>query len=344
MSSFSKPLRVGIVDDSPLIREMLTAIISEADGMVVVGTAEDPYAARGMIKAAKPDVITLDVEMPRMDGLEFLEKLMRLHPMPVIMVSTLTTKSADVTLHALELGAVDYVAKPTNGDVRAALTTQLLPKLQALQERAGQFNFSHRPTPTKLVKRAAASAYDMIGIASSTGGIERLRFLFSNLMPPTPPILVVQHINAGYVGRMVERLQDLVKPPIKVLLAENNQALLPNTITIANNQQHLGVEMHGGRLVTTCFDAPPRNGFIASADYLFMSMADLNRTQRIGIILSGMGNDGAEGLLTLKEQGGVTIGESEESCLIYGMPRAAAKLGALTHTHNLNSILLVLNS
>lgn len=351
MSNFSsnKELTIGIVDDSPLIRKMIETVVDEADGMRVVGSAADPFEGREMIKKENPDVITLDVEMPRMNGIEFLDKIMKLRPMPVIMVSTLTQKGADITLQALEMGAVDYVAKPekgsVGGDILSVFRNSLIPKLNAIK--SSNFNSLTRLPSSNAIKsttiKGENNKYDLIGIASSTGGVERLRYLISQIRTGLPPILIVQHINKMYVPSMVDRMKSITPPHITVKVAENMEIIKRNTIYFADNKQHLSVKWKGDHPCIHLIDEPPLNGFIASADYLFNSMARIPSKPFLGIILSGMGNDGAKGLLSLKGQGAVTVGEDQNSCLVYGMSKAASGLGALRKETGIQNIAAILN-
>jgi two-component system chemotaxis response regulator CheB len=342
----NKILRVGIVDDSVLIQQLLHSVISETSGMEVVGVASDAHQARAMIKEVNPDVITLDVEMPHMNGVDFLEKIMTLRPMPVIMVSTLTQKGADTTLKALEIGALDYVAKPSkiahSKDLIAAFQKELIPKLNMarfsnIQQKHTISVQKQEGLPTK------SSQFDLIGIASSTGGIERLRYIFSNIKINLPPVVIVQHINHKYVDNMIERFQLIIPPFLKVQKASHGSVLQNNTIYFAGNEHHLHVQQNGYDLRFCLTDEPPLNGFKASADYLFESMAQLNTKKQMAFILSGMGNDGAEGLLTLKNKGIQTYGESDESCLIYGMPKMAKEKGAITKELSVQNIVKQIN-
>lgn len=343
-------LKVGIVDDSPLIRQIIQSVVDETPGMRVVGQAGDPFEARDMIKEQNPDVITLDVEMPRMNGLEFLEKIMKLRPMPVVMVSTLTQRGADVTLRALEIGAVDYIAKPDNQAMGAEslkiFSSALVSKLNMVKGSnfAAHGRLQHNQSRYDgQVANAAVKQYACIGIASSTGGIERLRYLISNIRMALPPILIVQHINHIYVQNLVERLQELAPAHITVKAATHREALQPNHIYIADNQRHLQVRQLGNALHAYLLQAPARNGFVASADYLFESLAALDGLPLMGVVLSGMGNDGAAGLQMLRKQGAMTLGENEKSCLVYGMPKAAFEAGAIEQELSLEQISAVLN-
>lgn len=295
--------------------------------------------------------MTLDIEMPKMNGLEFLEKLMRLRPMPVIMVSTLTQKGADVTVRALETGAVDYVTKPiitqASHDILEELRRTLVPKIKSIRETNVQ-NFGQLTVTGRTIKTTKPPqkklAYDIVGIASSTGGIERLRYLFSGLEVSVPPIVVVQHINKVYVQSFVTRLREIVPPYIEVKIAENREILRPNTVYFANNLAHLEVRSPiKNQYQIVLHDAPPLNGFKASADYLLRSMAAIPQAKRLGLVLSGMGYDGAKGMKELRESGAMTIGEAEQSCIVYGMSKAAAQMGALHQELRIEAIRDVLN-
>jgi two-component system chemotaxis response regulator CheB len=354
-SSNNKKIRVAIVDDSALIRQILKSIISAQPDMEVCGEAEDPLAARSMIKETNPDVITLDIEMPKMNGIEFLHKIMTLRPMPVIMVSSLTTKNADVTIQALEMGALDYVTKPANQsdvtNITKAFESDLLPKLRAIEGiQPGTIHTLHNAKESPQSHKTEAAKYagndlhaKMIAIASSTGGVERLRYLFSNLNTEIPPTLVVQHINHVYLSNLAARMDSCSPPHIKVKVGETKEILKPNTIYFANNKEHMRVKSTGSHLQLQMFEGDPLNGFIASADYLFHSAASALGKECLGIIISGMGCDGAKGIKALKETGATTLGESEKSCLVYGMPKAAAELDALTKEISIKEILGFIN-
>lgn len=350
--SSSSDLKVGIVDDSPLIREILRKVIDSTAGMSVVGLAEDPYEAREMIKATTPDVITLDIEMPKMNGLEFLNKIMKLRPMPVIMVSTLTQKGASATLQALETGAVDYVAKPDihtdADDILSYLTRALVPKLNAVRGASFTHFSRFNQAPQTLIGEHSAirnkgESYDLIGIASSTGGVERLRYIAKHLTANIPPVLIVQHINQAYVHNLCQRLQSYINPKYTVKPAEHQEILKANHIYFADNVHHLEIVEGAHGFKAKLSDHAPLNGFKASADYLFASMSKCTNKKMLGICLSGMGTDGAQGLKELSDAQGNTLGESEESCLIYGMSRAAKQIGAINQELSLEQILAYLN-
>ncbi len=348
MTSSYSNLTVGIVDDSPLIRQMIAKVIEDTDGMQVIGQASNPLEAREMIKNKNPDVITLDIEMPKMNGIDFLEKIMRLRPMPVIMVSTLTQKGASITMQALEMGAIDAIGKPQNlnhTDLLKSFENELIPKLRA----AKKSNFQNI---SKLTTNSAQSAtgalkispYNLITIASSTGGIERLRYLFSNININTPPIVVVQHINKMYTTSMVERMQSILPKHMTVKLSKHRTSLQPNTIYMADNTDHILLKQRDNQMILYHQDGPPLNGFKASADHLFNSCTKITDHNILGLILSGMGHDGAHGMMNMRKAGIKTIGESKSSCLVYGMSQAANNLGALDTLLSIKDISKFLNN
>lgn len=349
MMSNSSDLKVVIVDDSPLILQMLKEAIDNHPGMSVVGMAEDAFEARDVIKQTNPDVITLDVEMPKMSGLEFLEKIIKLRPMPVIMVSTLTQKGADITLRALEIGAVDYVPKP---DLKYSMAggveyfaAHLIPKLENVRNISlDNIKAYEANTDTIFSPSTGRSPYDLIGIASSTGGIERLRHVYSRLEKDMPPIMTVQHINHVYVDGMIERMQQIVPKHIMVKKASKTEKLERNTIYFADNTHHLEVKTKGGKLYSYFHDEPPLNGFKASADYLFSSMSRVEGHKMLGVIISGMGSDGAQGCLALRQNSIKTIGENKASCLVYGMSKAAMEIGGIDEEMSIKDITAYINS
>jgi two-component system, chemotaxis family, protein-glutamate methylesterase/glutaminase len=329
-----KRVRVMIVDDSALVREMLTGILSADPDIEVVGTAPDPLVAREKIKALNPDVITLDVEMPHMSGIEFLEKIMRLRPMPVVMISTLTQEGADTTLRALELGAVDYVAKPTQrlsesfGALKEAICSKVKMAATARVRGAGT---ARRPAPTPAASAASeASAgpshLDAIAIGASTGGVEAIGELLSAVPPGAPGILIVQHMPGNFTGRFAARLDATL--PLKVVEAQDGAAILPGCVYIGPGGRHLALAREGGgKLVCRVTEGPAESGHVPSVDHLFRSMAQLgNRT--VGVILTGMGRDGAAGLKLMREAGALTIAQDAATSVVYGMPRVAVELDA----------------
>ena len=324
------PVKVLIVDDSALIRDLLTGLLRSDPGIEVVGTAPDPYVARERIKALNPDVITLDIEMPRMDGLSFLERLMALHPMPVVVVSTLTQKGADAAVRALELGAVDYVAKPLL-DIRegfSGLRDELIGKVKA----AAATRPHARPRDTAASQPLAfdsglSATGTVVAIGASTGGVEALQEILTALPSNAPATLVAQHMPPGFSTSFARRLAEQCQ--VTVLEASNGRRVMPGHVYMSNGKQHLGLARSGGHFECRLDDGPLVSGHRPSVDVLFASVAAAAGRNAIGVILTGMGHDGAAGLLKMRQAGARTLGQDEASCLIYGMPRAAKLLGGV---------------
>ncbi len=335
--------RVLIVDDSALIREILSSVLQSDPELEVVGTAADPLVARQMIKDLDPDVLTLDIEMPRMDGLAFLEKIMTLRPMPVIMVSTLTQKGAMTTLRALELGAVDFVAKPTS-DLQTGLVSlgnELIPKIKSaarvnMQSGYRQPGGSIKPTAAAPSNANYASEHMAIAIGASTGGVVALRAVLCGLPVTAPPVLVTQHMPPKYTKSFADRLNQVCA--VTVVEARHGQQVQPGHVYIAPGGQHLELKRNRGGYLCKVFEGPAVSGHCPSVDVLFTSFAENAGKQAIGTILTGMGRDGAVGLLQMRRAGAKTFGQSEASCVVYGMPRAASEIGAVTSELPLNQI------
>ncbi|MGN6461496.1 MAG: protein-glutamate methylesterase/protein-glutamine glutaminase [Pseudolabrys sp.] len=328
------PVRVLVVDDSAVMRQLLSTLLSEDPDIEVVGTAPDPHVARERIKALDPDVVTLDVEMPRMDGLTFLHKIMTLRPTPVVMVSSLTQAGAEVTLEALEIGAVDFVAKPgvDLGQARGAFAAELQAKVKtAARTRVGL----HRPAVAPRAPRATTSRHigrKIVFIGASTGGVEALKVVLSGLPENCPPILVTQHMPPRFTAAFAERLNRECR--MRVSEATHDEPIEPGHVYIAPGALHLQIARHGGRNVCALSETPPVSGHRPSVDVLFRSAAVFGASA-VGVILTGMGKDGAEGLLAMRQKGSVTLGQDEKTSLIYGMPRAAFECGAVTTQHSL---------
>jgi two-component system chemotaxis response regulator CheB len=323
------PIKVLFVDDSALIRELLTEALRGEPDFEVVGTAADPLIAREKIKALNPDVITLDIEMPRMDGLSFLERLMALRPMPVVVVSSLTQKGTQTALQALELGAVEVVGKPVQ-DIRAgmaALRGELMAKLRA----AAQCRPRGRQAPVArrclVADRALSSETGVVAVGASTGGVEALQRLLCGLPADAPAILVTQHMPPGFTASFAQRLDGLCR--MSVCEAQDGQRVLRGHVYIANGRHHLELARSGAQFVCRLTDGPRVSGHMPSVDVLFESVARNAGSRALGMILTGMGRDGAAGLLAMRRAGARTLGESEASCLIYGMSKAARELGAV---------------
>jgi two-component system chemotaxis response regulator CheB len=323
------PIRVLIVDDSALIRSLLSEILAADPQIEVVGVAQDPYIARDKIKQLKPDVLTLDVEMPRMDGLTFLENLMRLHPMPVLMVSTLTERGAEVTLQALELGAIDFVTKPKL-DVVASLkdyADELCDKVKTVA-RARPRGAATGPRPTTPIAplRTLRTTDRLIAIGASTGGTEAIKAVLERMPPDAPAIVITQHIPAMFSGPFAARMDRC--SAMSVCEAQDGQLIVPGHVYIAPGSLHLRVERSGARYLCRLSDAPPENRHRPSVDVLFHSLAQNAGTNTVAAILTGMGEDGARGLAALRAAGCHTVAQDEASSVVWGMPGSAVKLGA----------------
>ncbi|MDP1732528.1 MAG: chemotaxis response regulator protein-glutamate methylesterase [Devosia sp.] len=322
-------IKVLVVDDSALIREVLTRTLGHDGDIVVVGAAEDPIEAREKIKALNPDVVTLDIEMPNMNGLQFLDKLMRLHPLPVVMVSTLTTKGASETLLALELGAVDFVAKP-NADLAGGLEAfgeNLRQKVRAASHSDVQSRAMRVASARVPVRTAAAPAGALIAIGASTGGVEAVRVVLSDMPSDCPPIVIAQHMPPGFTSRFAARLNEVTD--LAVFEAADRMPLEVGHAYVARGDHHLRVERSSGQLKCRLTQDEPASGHRPSVDVLFESVAKTVGPMAVGAILTGMGRDGARGLKLMREAGAFTVGQSQSSALVYGMPRVAFEEGAV---------------
>jgi len=349
------PIRLLIVDDSALVRKLLTQMLGGDRDIEVIGTAADPYAARERIKQLNPDVITLDVEMPRMDGITFLENLMRLRPMPVVMVSSLTQHGADITLRALELGAIDFVPKP-KVDVAGSLVNyadELIAKVKmAASARVNPRASASRPAsvtrvvderrtadavlPAAPAHRVLRTTDRIIAIGASTGGTEAIREVMQVLPPDAPAIVISQHIPAAFSKPFAERINRI--SAMSVCEAQDGQYILPGHCYIAPGDQHLMVERDGARYRCRLSDGPHVNRHRPSVDVMFRSVAQNVGLNATGVILTGMGDDGARGLKEMLDAGAHTIAQDEASSVVWGMPGAAVKLGAAEHIVPLHRI------
>ncbi len=351
-----KQARVLIVDDSALMRQLLTGILGADPELTVVGAASDPIAARAKIAELKPDVITLDVEMPRMDGLTFLEELMRDRPLPVVMVSSLTERGCDVTLRALELGALDFVTKPKLDVARgtADIGRELVAKVKAaasarIGRRASAVVRVPSPTsantpvasPNPPSGRHAAAApvqsavafrttQRFIAIGASTGGTEALREVLTALPADAPPIVIVQHMPQMFTRQFAQRLDGLCR--VQVREAKSGDALVQGQVLIApGGECHLEVVRSGANYSVRLLAAPPMNHHRPSVDVLFDSCQRTAGSNAVAVILTGMGGDGARGMLAMHKSGSVTIAEDESTCVVFGMPKEAIACGAVDH-------------
>lgn len=353
--------RVVVVDDSALVRSMLTEIINRQPDMECIGAAADPLVAREMIRNLNPDVITLDVEMPRMDGIDFLSKLMRLRPMPVVMVSTLTERGAEVTLKALELGAIDFVAKPKIGvaDGLRQLSDDITDKIRVASKAR-----IHRLAPAAGTTSAAAAAgarpagapgaaaapkpvaatpllgrlstEKLIFIGASTGGTEATKDVLIGLPADSPAVVITQHMPPGFTRNYAARLDGLCK--ISVREASDGERILPGHAYIAPGGMHLSVERSGANYIARVQDGDPVNRHKPSVEVLFKSAARVVGPNAIGIMLTGMGADGAKAMREMKDAGAYCVAQDEASCVVFGMPREAINAGAVQEVLPLSKI------
>jgi len=323
-----KRIRVLIVDDSATIRRLLSEILSRDPQIEIVGEAPEPAVAREMIKLLNPDVVTLDIEMPNMNGLEFLERIMRLRPMPVVMISTLTERGAEATLDALALGAVDYFAKPTKNV--AAIMNDAARELIAKVKTAASARvrpLAPRTRPAATQDPSAPFQKKLIAIGSSTGGVEALLEVLSHFPADCPPTVVTQHMPAGFTASFAKRLDKVCAPTIAE--AGDATVLQPGHVYIAPGAvAHLEVSGRGAWR-SALVNGDPASGHKPSVDRLFRSVAKSAGANAIGVILTGMGRDGAAGLADIRAAGAITIGQDEATSIVYGMPRVAFEIGAV---------------
>ncbi|AIR71509.1 MULTISPECIES: protein-glutamate methylesterase/protein-glutamine glutaminase [Dickeya] len=331
-------IKVLCVDDSALMRQIMTEIINSHPDMEVVATAPDPLVARDLIKKFNPQVLTLDVEMPRMDGLDFLEKLMRLRPMPVVMVSSLTGKGSEITLRALELGAIDFVTKPQLGIREGMLAySELIAEKIRMAAKARLPQRNATPAPTVLIPSTPLlSSEKLIAIGASTGGTEAIRHVLQPLPPTSPALLITQHMPPGFTKSFAERLNKLCQITVKE--AEDGERVLPGHAYIAPGARHLELARSGANYQVKLHDGPPVNRHRPSVDVLFHSVAQYAGRNAVGVILTGMGNDGAAGMLELHKAGAYTIAQNEASCVVFGMPREAIALGGVDEVVDLHQV------
>jgi two-component system, chemotaxis family, protein-glutamate methylesterase/glutaminase len=334
-----KPIRVLVVDDSATMRGLITLALRQDPEIEVVGTAENPFKAREAIKASNPDVITLDVEMPGMNGLDFLEKIVRLRPTPVVMVSNLTGEGTEAAIEAMQIGAVECISKPGAGDSHPFATLPRIVKAAAgarVRPRAALSDTAPGPLRAKVATPAYEPDGRVVAIGSSTGGVEALTTFISALPENCPPTLIVQHMPPGFTASLAQRLDRLNAP--RIMEARDCAPIEVGCVYIApGGAAHLEVEDHG-HLRCRLRSGSPVNGHAPSADVLFESVAKTLRSKAVGVILTGMGRDGAQGLLAMREAGAQTIGQDEASSLIYGMPKAAFDVGAVERQLPLDGI------
>lgn len=336
-------IRVLVVDDSALMRGLLSKMINSAPDMEVVGAAPDAATAREMIKTMNPDVLTLDVQMPKMDGLEFLERLMRLRPMPVVMVSSFTEAGSDTTLKALEFGAIDFIGKPRSDGGRSmeAYADDLVEKIRAAKGARLRRPMTipvTTPTPraSLCLKEGAGASGKIIFLGASTGGTEAIKDFLLGIPADCPPILIVQHMPESFTASFARRLDGLCAP--RVIEVQGNEKVEPGTVYIAPGHSHMMIKRANNGYVTELAATPPVNRHRPSVDVLFDSAATLVGKKAIGVILTGMGKDGAQGLLRMRQAGAKTFGQDENSCVVYGMPREAYLIGGVEEQYSLEDI------
>jgi len=334
-----KQIKVLIVDDSAIVRKVFSEELSRYPDIQVVGTAPDPFAARDKIVFLQPDVITLDIEMPRMDGLTFLKKLMKFHPMPVIIVSSLTPKGGKLTLEAMDLGAVDVIAKPGSaysvGDMSAQLAEKIRGASRARINRA-QIRENIETERVESIKALAQTTNQVIAIGASTGGTEALKVVLTRMPPNSPGIVVVQHMPANFTTAFAERLNSICQITVKE--ARDNDSVTTGTALIAPGNYHMILRRSGARYYVEIKTGPMVHHQRPAVDILFKSTAKYAGANAIGVILTGMGADGAAGLLEMKKTGARTIAQDEASCVVFGMPKEAIKMGAADKVIPLNQI------
>lgn len=327
-----------MVDDSALVRSLLAEIINRQSDMVCIGTANDPLIAREMIRELNPDVLTLDIEMPRMDGIEFLGRLMRLRPMPVVMISTLTERGAEVTMKALELGAVDFVAKPRIGvaDGLSELSSQIVEKVRI----AAAASVRRAPMPSSISRADGASSDSrpqvasigrmstekLICIGASTGGTEAIKEVLTRMPADSPAIVITQHMPSGFTTSFAARLNNLCKIAVKE--AVHGERLLPGHAYIAPGGRQFRIDRSGANYIAVVEDGALVNRHKPSVEVLFKSAASVVGRNALGVMLTGMGNDGAKAMREMRDAGSYNIVQDEASCIVFGMPREAILHGA----------------
>ncbi len=338
-----KRIRVLVVDDSALVRELLTAGLAKDPELEVVGSAANPFIARDKIVELRPDVLTLDVEMPRMDGVDFLRRLMPQYPIPVIMVSALTQKGAQITLEALEAGAIDFVTKPST-DVARGLN-QMLADLRQKIKMAAKVDLSawknravrrESPGPVKVRTALSESTDKVIAIGASTGGTEAIRRVISAFPANMPGIVIVQHMPPGFTKHFSDNLNEICEMDVQE--AKSGDRVMPGRVLIAPGGKHMTVRRSGGIYLVDCQEGENVNGHCPSVDVLFHSVARYVAGNAVGVILTGMGGDGADGLLAMRQAGARTIAQDEATCVVFGMPKVAIDRGGVEKIGPLDSI------
>jgi two-component system chemotaxis response regulator CheB len=323
-------IRVLIVDDSALVRKVLTIELSKCRDIEVVGSAVDPYVARDKIVRLRPDVVTLDLEMPRMNGLAFLAKLMKYYPLPVVVVSSLTPKNSEAAIRALELGAVEVICKPGSASRTTEISHQLIHAVRAAA--SAQIAKQQRTLETSATSSATNSfhfqtANKVLAIGASTGGTQAIQSVLRDLPPTSPGTLIVQHMPEQFTASFAQRLNQICQ--MEVREARDNDPVGTGVVLVAPGNRHMLLQQSGGRYLVRIKTGPAINHHRPSVDVLFQSVARSAGTSAIGVLLTGMGADGAKGLLAMHEKGAYTLAQDEQTCVVFGMPREAIRLGAV---------------
>ncbi|MFZ0450488.1 MAG: chemotaxis response regulator protein-glutamate methylesterase [Desulfatiglandaceae bacterium] len=326
----NQPIKVLVVDDSAVVRKVFAEELSRERGIEVVGTAPDPYVARDKIVRLKPDVVTLDIEMPRMDGITFLKKLMTHYPLPVIIVSSLTSKGSDLALEALSIGALEVISKPSGSYSVGDMSLQLADKIRAVAgikvTGRGATGKNAEGKPAQATKALSSTTNKIIAIGASTGGTEALKTVLTQMPPNAPGIVVVQHMPAKFTTSFAERMDSLCAMQVKE--AEDGDTVINGRVLIAPGNYHMLLRRSGARYYVHVKQGPLVHHQRPSVDVLFKSAAEYAGANALGIILTGMGADGAAGLLRMRQTGAGTIAQDEETCVVFGMPKEAIKIDA----------------
>ncbi len=333
-------IKVLIVDDSAIVRKILTEELSKCSDIEIVGTAVDPYVAREKIAKLRPDVLTLDLEMPRMDGLSFLAKLMKHYPMPVVVLSSLTPKNSELAIKALDLGAVDVLAKPGTAFSTQNVAQQLIRSIRA----AATATIRRQPAATdrsndngiSSSKLLSQTTHKIIAIGASTGGTKAIEEVLIRMPGTSPGTVIVQHMPEHFTSSFAKRLNDIC--PMEVREAKDNDFVTPGVALIAPGNRHMVLQRSGGNYLVRIKNGPMVHYQRPSVDVLFQSVAAAAGKNAVGVLLTGMGADGAKGLLEMKQAGAPTIAQSEATCVVFGMPKEAIKLGAADRVVDLEKI------
>ncbi|MCP4022392.1 MAG: chemotaxis response regulator protein-glutamate methylesterase [Desulfobacteraceae bacterium] len=333
-------IKVLVVDDSAIVRKVFKEQLSQQRGITVIDTAPDPYVARDKIVKLKPDVITLDIEMPRMDGITFLRKLMKFSPLPVIIVSSLTSKGSKLSLEALSIGALEVISKPNAAYSVGDMSLQLAQKIRAVYgakiKTPSRSNLQPQSAVVKASKALAETTNKIIAIGASTGGTEALKKVLTRMPQNSPGIVVVQHMPAQFTTSFAERLNELCQMNVKE--AQNGDTVSNNNVLIAPGNFHMLLKRSGARYYVEVKNGPLVHYQRPAVDVLFRSVARYAGANALGIILTGMGKDGAAGMLEMKKAGAVNIAQDESSSVVYGMPKEAKDIGAVDYVHDIYSI------